>query len=260
MSDESPPPLNAMVLRRLEIGALICSFAPSLAAQANAGLREAQRPLTRRDHVLIGLALKIERSFRALLDDCRVQRSEAMHHFKTMAECMIYFYAVLNDASETTARRVLAKVLQDEARFLRENKGDPAEIAEIEAHRAELLAGGLTPLPTVRDLANAAKVSDWYSRIYRMACEPAHIGDVFELMPLGDEPIVIGPAPILASARADEALWYGGLIALSIMRSIIESASLGLTEPVDELEREFRGDGPAAPVPVSPPHPGAASG
>jgi hypothetical protein len=88
---------------------------PGASDQANEGLRAAPRELTRRDRVLIGLALKVERSFRALLDDCRAQRSEAMHHLKPMAECFIYFYVVLKDQTDTTARQLLAtKVLGEE--------------------------------------------------------------------------------------------------------------------------------------------------
>jgi hypothetical protein len=261
MPDESAPPLSARMLRRLEVAGLICSAASSLAAQANVGLSEQGVTLTRRDRVLIGLALKIERSLVALCDDCRAQRSEAMHHLKTMAECFIYFYAVLHDETETTTRQLLAKVLQEEARFLRENKGDTAEIAGLDRDSAELLAGGLKPLPSLRDLAEAAKVRGWYVEFYRMACEPAHIGDVLEFMPFEGEPITVGgQQPGFAVVRASQALWYGGQIALTVMRSICEMASVDLRAPLDDLARWFdEGSAPGAPAPApaeeEPPHP-----
>ena len=94
--------------RRIAGAEEICGFAASLAVQANVGIRERGLQLRRKDSVLIGLALKIDSSFRALIDDCKAERSEAMHHLKTMAECLIYFYAVLQDPSDATERRLLA--------------------------------------------------------------------------------------------------------------------------------------------------------
>jgi hypothetical protein len=259
MPDEALPPLSAKTLARLEVAGLICSFASSLAVQANVGLRE-QR-LTRRDRVLIGLALKVERSLLALIDDCRAQRAEAMHHLKTMAECFIYFHAVLHDQTETTARQLLAKVLQEEATFCRENptEGGPTEVADIEALRAELVAGGLPPLPRLHELAERAQVRGWYSRVYRMACEPAHMGDVWEFMPFHGELIAVGGQPALAAARASDALWYGGQIALTIMRAILDNTSLNLQAPMEHLQRWFEtGEAPAGSM--SPPHPESRSG
>ena len=253
MPEEPTPPLSATVLRRLEIAEIMCSWASSLATQANAGRRERGLTLSRRDRLAIGLALKVERSLRALLDDCRAQRSEAMHHLKTMAECLIYFYAVLNDQSETIARQLLAKVLKEEATFYRENpsEGGPTEVADIEALRAQI-AEGLEPLPDLATLAARAEVKGWYSRVYRMACEPAHMGDVWEFMPYDDDPITVGGQPALATVRAGDALWYGGQIALTIMRSICESTDLDLSAPIDELEHQFAAAGGAAP-PADPP-------
>lgn len=110
------------VLRnRLAVAEEICSYAGSLAIQADVGIRERRLQLTRKDDVLIGLARKIDGSFRALIDDCKAERSEAMHHLKTMAECLICFYAVLHDPSDATARRLLAKAFHDQATFFREN-------------------------------------------------------------------------------------------------------------------------------------------
>jgi hypothetical protein len=205
--------------------------------------------LSLRDRVLIGLALKVDRSFRALIPDCEAERAEALHRLKTMAECLIYFYAVLGDTTDGTARQLLAtKVLEEEAKFLRDNKEDPARIAELYAFRDKLLAGGLRPLPDLSTLATRANAYSWYAQVYRMACEPAHIGDAFEFMPLDDdEPIAVGGSPAYAAARSREALWYGGHIMLAIMRSVCEGTSLGLDAPVDLLERWFEsGERPSA--------------
>jgi len=235
--------------RRIAVAEEICGFAASLAVQANVGIRERGLQLRRKDSVLIGLALKIDSSFRALIDDCKAERSEAMHHLKTMAECLIYFYAVLQDPSDATERRLLAKAFHEEARFFKDNpgEGDASEVTELEALRDRLLAGPppVAPLPNLETLAKAPQVGvgGWYSRVYRMACEPAHIGDLLEYMPEDGVPIRLGAPGDFAPGRAREAIWYGSQIVLAVMRSICEHSELGLQVPVDELERSLRDAG-----------------
>lgn len=239
---------------RMAVAEEICSFAASLAIQANVGLPQLGRPMTRKEAVLVGLALKIESTFRALIDDCRAQRSEAMHHLKTMAECLIYFYAVLHDPSDATERQLLAKAFHDEARFFKENpgEGDASEVTELETLRDRLLAGPpqVERLPTLERLAKAPHVGggSWYSRVYRMACEPAHIGDLIEYMPEDGVPIRVGTPEDLAAGRAREAIWYGSHIVLAVMRSIRDYSVLGLQAPVEMLEIRLRNVGGASPT------------
>jgi hypothetical protein len=79
------------------------TIAASPAAQATEWLRATGYERTFRDNVLTGLSLKIDGSFRALIDDARAGRVEAMHHLKTMVESFIYFYVVAADTSPETA-------------------------------------------------------------------------------------------------------------------------------------------------------------
>ena len=238
---------RALLHRRIAVAEEICAFASSLVVQANVALRERAIRLRNKDRLLVGLALKIDNAYRALIEDCKAERSEAMHHLKTMAECMIYFYAVAQDPSDGMERRVLAKAFHEEAKFFKDNPGetDPSEISEIEAVRARLLAGPpkVKPLPDLATLAKSLEgVTSWYSRVYRMACEPAHIGDVIEFIPQEDEAIGTGPAGDFALFGAKDALWYGSHIVLSIMRTVCESTDLGLQAPFDVLESRL-GDG-----------------
>lgn len=77
--------------RYVELGRDISARALQLAEEAPAAVREKQITLTLRDRAMIGLALKIDSAFDALLVDAAEYRSEAMHHLKTMAEAAPVF-------------------------------------------------------------------------------------------------------------------------------------------------------------------------
>jgi hypothetical protein len=91
----------------------VCDATERTAAQATEWLRATGYERTFRDNVLTGLSLKIDGSFRALIDDARAGRVEAMHHLKTMVESFIYFYVVAADTSPETANRLFAKTLHE---------------------------------------------------------------------------------------------------------------------------------------------------
>ena len=235
-------PTDPTLLLRIELAEEICGYTSSLVAEANAGLRHQGVTLDYRNRVLVGLVLKIESSFRALIEDCKAERVEAMHHLKTMAECMIYFYVALRDPSGQMARRLVAKAFTDEIRFYKDNPDllSPATIAEIEVIRDELLSGQ-PPLPNLRDIAATpgVDVSSWYSRVYRLACEPAHVGDLVEFMPEEGAEIRFGSHAEYAASRALSAIWFGSQISLAIMRAVCEESIVPLRAPVEELERRL---------------------
>jgi hypothetical protein len=136
-------------------------------------------PDTRAD-VLAALALKIDGAFRALVEDSRAARAEAMHHLKMMAEAFIYFYVVAKDTSQRTAERILADaVAQEHLKRLRKIDGDAAEIQSWtefrDAFRQE--ADRLTHLEALAE-GHSEALRGWYGRVYRLACQPAHIADL----------------------------------------------------------------------------------
>jgi len=77
-------------------------------------------------------------------------------------------------------------------------------------------------------------LGEWYSRVYRQACEPAHIGDLQEYMPLPREPIRLGQTPI-SVLRAHVALDYGLHIILALLKTISDLYRLELGEDVERL-------------------------
>ena len=242
MSSESRDPTDeARVTAYLEVAGELCARVEALVAAANVVLKAGPYRLTFRDRILIGLALKIDSALRALMDDVRLYRSESMHHLKTMAESYIYFWYVVRDSTEATAKRVLADTHHAYAVFLEETGGSPEEIRDWRAER-DALRAGTTKLPDVKTLANAhgEEFRKWYSSVYRLACESAHTGDLFAFMPDPDAQVIQLNAAAFASQTARYAIHY----ALAIVLDVVETASrenvVGLTADVSDLRAEYQ--------------------
>jgi hypothetical protein len=225
----------------------VCMTAERLAAQATAWINATGHELTIREHVLTGLALKIESSFRALIDDARAGRAETMHHLKTMVESFIYFHVVAADTSDETARRLFAKTLDEKATFLRENDAAPERISALVELRNECLLGAAA-LPGVRTLATSygPSLGAWYSAVYRLACEPAHVGDLEEFMPTTGGSIRVGPR-ITAEGRASVAIDRALELTINMIDTILQATTATLSADVDTLRAKLaaiRGDKP----------------
>src|SRR5690242_6658285 len=108
-----------LMTRYVELADEVCAIAERMAADSRVWLDATGYERTFRDDVLTALCLKIDSSFRALTDDARLGRSETMHHLKTMVECFIFFHVVAADTSPETAKRLLAKAIDDKITFVR---------------------------------------------------------------------------------------------------------------------------------------------
>lgn len=158
------------------------------ADEATAALRAKGHVLALRDNVLLTIALKIDGAFRALVDDARQKRIEAVHHLKTIVEAFIYLHVVAKDRTDTTAKRLLARVYRDKTRFFRLNPDydpDGMLLTTWDAAVSHLATEGITPLGDVEPEARAhgSGLERWYAAIYRAACEPAHMADLLDFMP-----------------------------------------------------------------------------
>jgi hypothetical protein len=207
---------------RLQTARLIIDGADAALDEAERRLIETARPLTLRDRVTIAIAHKMLRTFEALVDDAERQRAEAMHHLKTLCECYIYLCEAMKD--EDSAALVLGASLQSRVKFWELNPG-LVGLEEIEALQREAsdLCGGRT-LPPLRTLAerHSAELGQWYKLVYRLACEPAHVGDLDAFLP---GPGIRGEA---AGARqAATALEYGVQIALAAA-DVINTNEIGV--------------------------------
>lgn len=225
----------------LELARELCLRIEVLASAANAALGAGPYRLTFRDRILIGLALKIDSTFRALIEDVCFYRSESMHHLKTMAESYIYFWYVVLDSTEVTAKRVLADTHHAYALFLEETEGNQGEIHDLKAERDALRAGA-EKLRSVWALADACGEEfrkGWYSKVYRLACESAHTGDLFAFMPDPDDQVIQVNAPVFASQTARYAIHYALGIALDLIETASRENVIGLEADVSDLRARY---------------------
>lgn len=236
----------------LQLAEEMCALNEEIAKRSRARVDADQVKPGLRERVMTGLALKIDNSFRALIADVRARRSESMHHMKTMAEAFIYFHSVARDSSTRTAALVLASALDRKVIFFQDNPGYVShdEVSQWEKARDYLLqecAEHYTKPATLRaELKRVGKIEQmaknyspelgsWYSRVYRLACEPAHLGDLLEFMPPGN-PIKTGSPPT-AELRAYIAVDYGVHLMLAMARAI---SGAGLHFPTEELEKRLQ--------------------
>jgi len=193
-----------------------------------------------RNRVAAGLLLKIDSSFRALLDDAKVLRGESLHHLKTMTEASIYYHVVLEDESDRTARAVLAEAMHNRIIYFEQNPpeyGDDTEIHRLHESLARLTEDGVKRIgvKSLEQLADdhSASLPRWYALNYRLACEPAHISDLVDFMP----PIELGKAVLDheeqdAALRCHMALDHGITIMLILAGKLQETGLFDLYDPV----------------------------
>ena len=229
----------------LEVAQELCSAVADMMASGDRRLKETKYPLTDRDRVLIGLALKIESSFRSVMDDARMARGEAMHHLKTMVEAHLYLHLVIADPSQLTAHRLMAEVCYQKSKFLSENPGYTAnkygpwwaeELAAFERDGIQRI--GVT---TLKDLVRfSPELGQWYNAVYRAACEPAHITDLIDFMPEIEDPKIAIGIEHDAEIRARFAIDHGVWVMLATIRTICDGNMIGLRmEKLDELESRY---------------------
>lgn len=218
---------------RVDVARLIIQGGDAALDEAERRLVETKRPLTLRDRVMIAMAHKMLRTFEALVDDAERQRAEAMHHLKTLCECYIYLFEALKD--EGSAALVLGTSLQSRVEFWELNPGlvGPEAIEDLRREASDLCGG--RKLPRLRALAerHSAELGQWYKLVYRLACEPAHIGDLDAFLP---GPGIRGEAA--GASQAVAALEYGVRIALAAA-DVINTNEIGVQLDVASMRAAF---------------------
>lgn len=119
--------------------------------------------------------------------------------------------------------------------MLRESGAAQSEVDEPERASAAHFKGRKRSRKTVRALAEDLRMESWYWRIYSVACEPAHLGDLVDFMPTDAGGIEIGGALGPSSYRTIVAAHYGCVIMLALFDEINSRNEIGLRVPVDDL-------------------------
>jgi hypothetical protein len=238
----------------LQVACDVQALAKDIVDGVSTRLQEQGQALNWRSRVLVGLALKLYRTFECLVEDARKERSEAMHHLKTLVETFIYFHWVAKDTGETRARLIYAEGCHNKKGFFKRNPSyyEPQLHASWE-ESFKIATRGLggewkkfkerdeeSKRRGVGKLADEAgpQVDQWYQRVYRMACEPAHITDLPEHMPETSGKISLD-LPHTSRLQAYIALDYGLHIIFELMKDASKEYKLGLEEKIGKLEAQL---------------------
>lgn len=229
------------------IAAEVRSLARDIVDAVARKLQAENRSLSFRDRVLVGLAVKMYNAFEALVEDARQGRAPAVHHLKTLVEAFIYFHWVGQDAGETRAKLVFALAAHRKLVFFNKNPGyaEAAQYNTWEAGLRETIQGLEQEWEEFkkRSLEQLAEqtgqsLGQWYERVYRLACEPAHIADLLEHMPLPRRPIHLGETPT-ALLWASIALDYSLHIMCHLLKAASDAYDLGFDEKIDKLQARY---------------------
>jgi hypothetical protein len=199
---------------------------------------------TLRNRVLIGLKLKALDSFDRLVLDAREQRAECSHHLKTMSECCIYTGWLTKDTGDTRARLLIAEGHRSRAAY--HDAIDEKEMAsQWKEQQKRELEGLDDEWKDFRDNKKIAQIAeegnrqDDYYRIYRLACEAAHLGDLF---------VYVSPQPVepginlsdLSLLRAYVCLKFGVMLACDLLHEVSDALGMRLEHRIQAFRTRHK--------------------
>lgn len=198
---------------------------------------------TLRNRVLIGLHMKAIDCFDRLVVDARDKRGEASHHLKTMAECFIYSHWVSRDNGETRARLLSAEGYRSRAAY--HDSIEEAEHAttwrEMQRQQTEGLQSEWDDFRRTKleQLASSANTEEQYHKIYRLACEVAHMGDLMVYMP--PQPQEIGlRLRDLSMLRAYVSLKFGIILACDLLHDASDALGMRIDQQLEGFRERWR--------------------
>jgi hypothetical protein len=167
-----------------------------------------------------------------------------MHHLKTMVEAYLYLHLVIADQSQLTAHRLMAEVCYQKSKFLSENPGYTADEPWWAEQLADFERDGIQRIgfkTNLKDLVRHSPVlGQWYSVVYRAACEPAHITDLIDFMPDIEDPSVGLGIELDAEIRARFAIDHGLWVMLATIRVVRDGNVIGVRmDRLEEFEARY---------------------
>lgn len=224
----------------------------SLAENLLAVRRDIQQQLDQQSHrlsekfrnrILVALYLKALDSFDRLLVDARETRTECSHHLKTMAECFIYSGWVSADTGETRAKLLCADGYRSKVAYhqLLEEGAMASEWRELQAQILEGLQfeWDLFRNSSLEQISTQGNRHDHYRQVYRLACEAAHVGDLFVYIPPqpGEPGIRFSDLSLM---RAYVCLKFGIILTCDLLHDASESLNMNLDEELDGFRTRWR--------------------
>lgn len=191
---------------------------------------------------IIGLHLKALDCFDRLIIDARDRRGEASHHLKTMVECFIYSHWVSRDEGETRARLLSAEGYRSRAAYHEslEEKEYAATWREMQRQEINgLQAEWETFKKSNLEKLAPAETKEHYDRIYRFACEAAHIGDLRAYTPpFPQEPRL--RLSHLSMLRAYISLKFGIILACDLLQDASVALKMGTDKEINGFRERWR--------------------
>lgn len=178
--------LTEKLARFLELADTICNICREVDAAYSVAINIIGRALSPREHISATLYAKMYHSYIALIADVRENRSEAMHHLKTLIECALYQRWIYRNETETDERALLlfVKSCNENLKFFNKNKSYEMYATDWKA----IKQSGLNNIPPKLQHMLDKNIIEFcekdehalhlYNAIYRYACQPAHMGDL----------------------------------------------------------------------------------
>lgn len=229
----------------LKLAEEVCSIAECFVKKISSQLQNRHQRMNLQERLLIGLALKMYHAFKSLVEDAKGERTEAIHHLKTLVESAIYLYWVGEKRGDNKkARIVLAKICNEKVKFFKNNPDYPDQKSYLQDWESEFKAltkgieGEWEKLKNKQlwGLAKEVKIESYYHRIYRLACEPAHITDLVEYMPLPNTFTIALNKSITSILWIHVALYYGLHIMCDLLQVGSEFYKLGFNQKINDLK------------------------
>jgi hypothetical protein len=159
----------------------------------------------------------------------------------------IYFYSkwVGAETTDDRAKLVLAKTYNERIKVFN-NSPRTAAMGDIGLYCEALdqITKGMESewdkfknkhIKTLIDKDIGEPLTGWYNDLYKVACEPAHIGDLVEYMPVGKDLISLNP-PTTSFLKAHVALDYGQQVYCDILGDASEIYDLGFDQEISSLK------------------------
>ena len=173
----------------VEIANDLLAVAHDMADDYNHILKKDKVTVPYQRRITIGLYKKMYYALLSLKEDASKGRPEAMHHLKTLVECYIYVHWMTLKDSESRAKFIEAEVCDENIRFIKNNTEMFAAEADEniswwKSRKAALMRGHEKAFKEFAEktLYGKAKedshLKETYDKVYRFACQPAHISDL----------------------------------------------------------------------------------
>jgi hypothetical protein len=163
-----------------------------------------------------------------------------------MVECFIYSRWVSADLSGDNAKLLCAEAYRSRAVY-HENCSDSVEDRELAVEWKSLQQKEILGIESkwkefnnkILVLASEARLEDHYHKIYRLACEAAHMGDLFVYMPPQPQEAELTISTV-SMFRAYISLKFGIILACDLLHDASDSLRMEMSQQIERFRERQR--------------------